>query len=166
MIGADFDVLTPLAKLHRISRQIEDMDTFKTRPGLWIDRNSLGRMVQAGDPSGVRIYGLCLTSAEPHSYDYDGITSYIANDTRVGRITTLEQPGIRSLFGPAYFVRPPIIGDLVYVIDNDATGETNGIMTATPPTTGETAIAVGKCTSIDGDSYEIMTIEQREVVGT
>jgi hypothetical protein len=81
------DILSPLAKATRVSRSIYDPATFVAVPGVWGRIRSDGsiELVPAGsEPS---VPKLIINSASQNIYE--------SQDVEVGRITTLESPGIR-----------------------------------------------------------------------
>lgn len=81
------DILTPLAKLTRVSRSIYDMSTFVAKPGIWGKIQSDGSIDLVA--AGVRptVAKLIINSASSNIYE--------SQDVEVGRIATLESPGAR-----------------------------------------------------------------------
>ena len=164
MIKKDFDILTPLAKLHRISRKIANMVDFEVSPGYWVDRNDVGDLLTIKDTTtSVRYPALCLSSAsKSESFMYDGLAAYESHDTKLGRITVIEEPGVRCHFGTSYFKNIPGVGDKITVIYGDPIKENNGKMNLLPATAGEYWV-IGKCTAKDGGMIEITTTEPEKV---
>jgi hypothetical protein len=81
------DILSPLTKVTRVSRSIYDQTTFVAVPGVW------GRLRPDGTIDLVRTHHdptnpkLIINSASANKYE--------SEDIKVGRIATLESPGIR-----------------------------------------------------------------------
>ena len=79
------DVFTPLSKLHRPARRVNDVSTFTANPGVWA--------YLASD----KLYNITSTStnqAQPQVLKpilgYASTSQYESNDIQVGRIATLE----------------------------------------------------------------------------
>lgn len=112
-----FEILTPLAKLHRVSRQIEDVSAFVAHPGLWgaLNANGTIKNVPEGTPSIVTklIVGNC--SSDPYeSHDVKGS----------GRISTIEDVGFRFSCDSDCYTGEPDFGDFLAVSDQaDALGK-------------------------------------------
>jgi len=105
-----FEILTPLEKLTRVSRQIEDVSAFVAHPGLWGALNPDGTIknVPGAAPSLVTklIYGDC--SADPYeSHDVKGS----------GRISTIESVGFRFSCDSECYTGEPDFGDFLAVSD-------------------------------------------------
>jgi hypothetical protein len=168
MISKSFDILTPLAKIHRISRKIADMDEFNISPGYWVDRDGMGDIVNfKSTTTTVTLPALCLSAySSSDSFFYDGLSAYTSHDTKLGRITVIEESGIRCHFGLEYFIGAiPNVGQKLAVLYGDSINiENNGKMKVIDPTVPGTYMAVAKCTSKDGDLIEITTMEPTEIV--
>jgi len=80
------EILTPLSKLTRVSRQI-DPATFVAVPGIWAVVGSDGGLTNVADGVKSKINKLVISSASSNKYE--------SNDVEVGRIATLETPGTR-----------------------------------------------------------------------
>lgn len=131
MLSTDFEVLTPLSKTHRISRQIADVDTFEATPGTWVELNDKGQVVVATGTAGA-VVELCLSRAIPASSD---LYNYEANDTKVGRVSTIADPGVRVLVGKGLITGAVATGANLKVVaegkwEVDVAG-TAGVVTAT-----------------------------------
>lgn len=80
------EILTPFSKFTRVSRKV-DPDNFTAVPGLWgvIDSDGGIENVTTGTPPiGAR---MIISSASSNKYE--------SHDIEVGRITTVETPGVR-----------------------------------------------------------------------
>lgn len=109
------DILTPLSKADRVSRQI-DPATFVARPGIWAVLNNDGSLsnVVANTPAPVN--KLVIGSRTGNKYE--------SNDTMVGRITTMESIGIRIRLSYGLYVGVITVGDrLVVSTDADCLGK-------------------------------------------
>jgi hypothetical protein len=82
-----FEILTPLIKGTRVSRKI-DSSNFTAVPGIWGSISS-GELVNIATGVPALVNKLVISTAS--SNDYEG------HDIEVGRITTLETPGIRCV---------------------------------------------------------------------
>ena len=83
------EILTPLVKLHRVSRSV-DPSTFTAVPGIWgvlLPDGSLRNVVDDEVPSVLN--KLVVNSASNNKYE--------SNDVEVGRVTTIEDVGTRVL---------------------------------------------------------------------
>jgi hypothetical protein len=96
------NILTPLAKLTRVSRKI-DPATFVAAPGIWAAVASDASI--ANQVNGVlsKVNKLVISSASSSVYE--------SNDVEVGRIATLESPGARCTVDSAGFAGTPAAGD-------------------------------------------------------
>jgi len=168
MISKSFDILTPLAKIHRISRKISDMDEFNISPGYWVDKDAFtGDIIEIKDSTtSLNLPALCLSAySSSDSFFYDGLSAYTSHDTKLGRITVVEEPGIRCHFGLDYFIGIiPNVGQKLTIVYGDTINlENNGKMKVLPSDPGTYTI-IGRCTSKDGDLIEVSTLEPYEVV--
>jgi len=107
-----FDVLTPMSDFHRVSRKIKDIDTFEIAKGMWAKQTNEGLVALDDAASGLSV--LCLNDSQKAD---DATSKYEANDTKVGNITAIQQPGLRVVAGASFFVAP----DVVVGLDNDVT---------------------------------------------
>ena len=80
------EILTPLNKLERVSRQI-DPATFIAAPGIWGQVQSDGSLINVLNTVKAKINKLVIGSASGNVYE--------SHDVEVGRITTLETIGAR-----------------------------------------------------------------------
>jgi hypothetical protein len=166
MISKNFDILTPLYKIHRVSRKIAELEEFDINPGYWVDKNGVGDIINITDATtSLTSPALCLSSAtKGDAFYYDGLAAYESHDTKLGRITVIEEPGVRASFGSDYFIGTlPSVGDKISIVMGDATLENNGKMQVVPSTTG-TYLAVAKCTAIVCYFIEFTTIDALEIV--
>jgi hypothetical protein len=105
-----FEILTPLAKLHRISRQV-DPSTFSAYPGIWGKLNADGTLSNVTEPSAITKLIVGKLSSNPYeSHDVRGS----------GRITTIEDLGFRFTCDHDCFTGDPSVGDFLAVSDKDA----------------------------------------------
>lgn len=89
------EILTPMSKLTRVSRRI-DAANFLAVPGIWAKVNSTGGLdnIATGVPAlGTRIV---ISNASSNVYE--------SHDIEVGRITTVETPGVRCKVDTAGYV--------------------------------------------------------------
>lgn len=80
------EILTPLTKLERVSRQI-DPATFVATPGIWGQVQSDGSLINVLNTVKAKVNKLVIGSASDNVYE--------SHDVEVGRITTLESIGCR-----------------------------------------------------------------------
>ena len=175
MLSKSFDVLTPLSKLHRISRSILNRTNFTSEPGLWIAlaNNGVqgyvdGAVVEVGNADASTVYELCLNYSQPADViNATGIGAYESNDTKVGRITTISESGVRLYVGDGLINPDTSIGGLAIgdklVVSADGDSHDGKIRKATAP--GD-YVAVVKVTGIDGNSIEVQTIEPATITVT
>jgi len=157
MLNDNFDVLTPLSKVHRVSRRIADPETFTAEPGVFLALTSTGEVENVKDTS--KVIEICISSSR--AYDYTnptGLAVYEANDTKVGSITTIPEVGTRFTIGDDYFASTSGAG----------VGEVISVSTATG-TEGELnvgaaseSITVAKITGMNptASQFEITLTEQ------
>ena len=80
------EILTPLAKLERVSRQI-DPTVFVATPGIWAQVQADGSLLNVANTVKAKVNKLVIGSASLNVYE--------SHDVEVGRITTLETIGAR-----------------------------------------------------------------------
>jgi len=80
------EILTPLTKVERVSRQI-DPSTFVAEPGIWAQVQSDGSIIDVAEGVNAKINKLVIGSASQNPYE--------SHDIEVGRITTMESFGVR-----------------------------------------------------------------------
>ena len=77
------DVKTPLSKVHRAVRRINDLSTFAAKPGSWGSINTAGCIVKiAATATQPKVLKLIMGNASTNIYE--------SNDVKVGSISTLE----------------------------------------------------------------------------
>ena len=167
MLSTEFEILTPLSKLHRISRQISDRDTFAIEPGMWVKLDAEGRVANyvldngTGNGSAVPVapkkedvVELCINSAVSGA-----LSVYEGNDTKVGNITTILEPGVRVAIGAGLLLGTLVVGDKVAInaaqdLDVNASNVVGSWKKADTNT-----MVVGIVTGVKGDMTEIRLIE-------
>ena len=179
MLSKSFDVLTPLSKLHRISRSIYDKESFEAMPGIWValvdksvttPRYVEGGVVNTSHSNATSVYELCLNFAKPSTLIGDtGIGAYEANDTKVGRITTLSEPGVRLYVGDGLIAEGSTasltIGQKLHIYSDamysSGDADKNGMLTGVAPdaTGTHSTVKVVKVTGDAPDHVEVQTIE-------
>lgn len=106
------EILTPLSKVHRVSRKI-DPSNFVANPGLWADLQTDGTLENMTTSTPSVNCKMVITSASDNVYE--------SHDVEVGRISTLETPeGIRCRVdeeGYVDSVNVAIGGDLMVSVD-------------------------------------------------
>lgn len=149
MLSNDFEVLTPLDKTHRVSRQIADTETFTVEPGQWVLLDAAGRVatVVGEDLSAASVVELAINHAVAGNNE---LSNYEGNDTKVGRIATILEPGIRVAVGSGLFTGTATMGLPVYV------DTTTGGFTVDAAT--DDFILIGKVTGV-GDLVEVRLVE-------
>jgi hypothetical protein len=150
MLSKNFEILTPLSKLHRISRQIHDTDTFAVEAGMFVGLDTTGRLVNLSGVITAGTVELCISNAiagKVGGVD-NPLASYEGNDTKIGSATTIAEPGIRVAVGDALVTGTPSIGDAAFVAEDGAGFDTNATV----------GIKVGVVTGV-GSLTEIRLIE-------
>jgi hypothetical protein len=104
-----FEILTPLAILHRESRPI-DPTTFLATPGLWGVIGSDGTLTNVVAGTKAKINKLIVGARSSSQYE--------SHDTAVGRISTIENVGFRVQCDTAGYVGDVHQGDFLAVCDN------------------------------------------------
>jgi hypothetical protein len=176
MLSKNFDVLTPLSKLHRISRTILNRGSFTTEPGIWVALASAtapkyveGSVVEVGNSDATKVYELSMNySAPADDINPTGVGAYESNDAKVGRITTLSEPGVRLIMGDglltaATSIAGLSIGDKLVV---SALGDDDDGKLMPVPTAAGDYVQVVKVTGISGTTIEVQTIEPLVVTVT
>jgi hypothetical protein len=104
------EILTPLVKLHRVSRSV-DPSVFVAKPGIWGELNPDGSLKNVVTDEPAKINKLVVNSASENVYE--------SNDVEVGRVTTIEDFGVRCLVDGEGFTGTPNstinVGDLLAV---------------------------------------------------
>jgi len=100
------EILTPLVKLHRVSRSV-DPSVFVAKPGIWGELNPDGSLKNVVTDTPAKINKLVVNSASENVYE--------SNDVEVGRVTTIEDFGVRALVDGEGFTGEPAVGDLLAV---------------------------------------------------
>lgn len=100
------EILTPLVKLHRVSRSV-DPSTFVAKPGIWGELQVDGSLKNVVTATPAKINKLVVNSASENVYE--------SNDVEVGRVTTIEDFGVRCLVDGEGFTGDPAVGDLLAV---------------------------------------------------
>jgi len=80
------EVLTPLSKVHRVSRQV-DPDDFVAVPGIWAKLASDGSVENITTDAPALSCKMVINSASDNKYE--------SHDITIGRISTIEEPGVR-----------------------------------------------------------------------
>jgi hypothetical protein len=88
------EILTPIVKLHRVSRSV-DPTTFEAAPGIWGVLMGDGSLVNVTTDTPSKLNKLVVNSASSNKYE--------SNDVEVGRLTTIEDIGVRVLVDDAGF---------------------------------------------------------------
>ena len=153
---SDFKVLTPLSKIDRVSRQC-DPTTIRALPGQW------GQIFTDGS-----VVNLALQSQGNKNHILFGSRSstnrYEANDTKVGRITTLESMGMRYTVGPVGYDGPIDLGDFCVVSTNSVSIGKLVSVNHTPETGGYEIVA--RAEQIDGDKITFRTVNPEDITLT
>ena len=100
------EILTHFKKLERVSREI-DARTFVASPGIWAKLNSDGSLSNVVINTPAKINKLVIGHSTGNKYEN--------NDTVVGRITTIENFGIRCRASYQLYVGVINIGDRLAV---------------------------------------------------
>lgn len=143
------EILTPLDKLHRVSRKI-DKDTFVAVPGIWAEVKADGTLDNiTTDTPGV-VTKLVMNSASDNIYE--------SHDVEVGRITTVEDIGFRYQVDGEGYVGTAAFGEL-YAVSDKATAEGKLFDVAEKPTSeaGDYEI-VARCEEVSGANRIFRTL--------
>jgi hypothetical protein len=100
------ELLTPMQKLERVSRQI-DPATFVAAPGIWGQVQADGSLLNVLNTVKSAINKLVIGSASSDKYE--------SHDVEVGRITTLETIGARVKVDSAGYAGTIVQGDFLIV---------------------------------------------------
>ena len=104
------EVLTPLRLVHRVSRKITP-SSFVASPGIWAEVDANGGLVNITTDTPATITKLVLGNASSNIYE--------SHDVTVGRITSMEDHGIRVKVDTDGYTGSPIQGALLAVSDQD-----------------------------------------------
>ena len=105
------ELLTPMQKLERVSRQI-DPATFVATPGIWAQVQSDGSLINVLNTVKAKVNKLVIGSASANVYE--------SHDVEVGRITTLESIGCRVKVGTEGYAGTIAQGDFLLVSSDTA----------------------------------------------
>jgi hypothetical protein len=109
-IGAVIDfgmqILTPMSKLDRVSRQI-DPANFIIAPGMWAKLNNDGSLSNVVANTPAKINKMVINSRTASKYE--------SHDTAAGRITTMESIGTRVKLSYGLYVGVITMGDRLAV---------------------------------------------------
>jgi len=100
------EILTPLTKVERVSRQI-DSATFVAAPGIWAQIQEDGSLLNVVETTNALINKLVIGSASLNQYE--------SHDIEVGRITTMESFGVRCKVDSEGFTGTPTQGEFLIV---------------------------------------------------
>ena len=139
------EILTPLSKATRVSRKV-DPENFISVPGLWGVLDATGGIVNVttDDPQpGTR---LVISNSNQNQYE--------AHDIEVGRITTLETPGIRCRVDVAGYVDS---GDVAVGLDLVVSCESGD--------EGKLAVAISDGVDVAAGDYDVVArVEEFDAV--
>jgi len=160
MLSESFDILTPLVKVHRISRPIYDMETFTVIPGQWIGlvpastiEGAVDSLSTLTDP---KIAELCISHAVKPGAP---ASAYEGNDTKVGRISTISEPGVRAVFG-VDLLHEQATTD--YSIGGDVYAGTDGLLVSSA-NAGAGDIKVGYAESVSAGAHIVIKTTEQSV---
>jgi hypothetical protein len=105
------ELLTPMQKLERVSRQI-DPTTFVAAPGIWAQVEADGSLLNVANTVKAKVNKLVIGSASLDKYE--------SNDVEVGRITSLETIGCRVKVDGAGYAGTIAQGDFLIVSSDTA----------------------------------------------
>ena len=140
-------ILTPLSKLHRISRKI-DKSNFEAVPGIWGTLDAAAELANITTDLPSVNCELVINSASLNQYE--------SHDIEVGRISTINEPGVRCSVDEEGYVDSVnvVIGvDLVVAVDAGDEGKLSTVADITK--TGDYAI-VARCIAMDATN-NVMT---------
>jgi len=100
------EILTPLSKVHRVSRVI-DPANFVAEPGVWGEVQGDGSLANVQTTTPTQLNKLVITSASDNIYE--------SHDVEVGRISTIEDHGIRCKVDSVGYHGTISQGDDLYV---------------------------------------------------
>ena len=120
------EILTPLQKLERVSRQI-DPTVFVATPGIWAQVQSDGSLLNVVNTVKAKVNKLVIGSASLNVYE--------SNDVEVGRITTLESIGARVKVDNVGYAGTIAQGDFL-LVSSDAASLGKLITLATASSSG------------------------------
>jgi len=134
------EVLTLLNKVERVSR-LFDLDTFTGVPGLWVEVNSDSSIKNIVTDTPAKINKMLFNGVSDNMYE--------SNDTKAGRVTTIESHGVRCKVDSAGFDGPVALGDDLVVSTADGT-EGKLVSVAETAETG-TYEVVARCEEVNTD---------------
>lgn len=105
------EILTPLNKLERVSRQI-DPATFVAAPGIWAQVQADGSLLNVLNTVKAKINKLVIGSASSNQYE--------SHDVEVGRVATLESIGCRVKVSNTGYAGTIAQGDFLLVSSDTA----------------------------------------------
>ena len=106
------EILTPMQKLERVSRQI-DPATFVATPGIWGQVQADGSLLNVLNTVKAKVNKLVIGSASDDKYE--------SHDVEVGRIATLESVGARvKCDGEGAVLASISLGDFLIVSSDTA----------------------------------------------
>lgn len=127
------EILTPLSKTHRVSRKIDTANVVAV-PGIWGELAADGSLanIDGGTTDKAAIFKLIIGNASSNIYE--------SHDVEVGRISTIEDTGIRVVADTEGYAGSPSQGDdLTVSVAADATA--GKLITATG-TAAERVVAI------------------------
>lgn len=152
------DILTPLAKLTRVSRKV-DPSTFNAVPGIWAVVGADGSLTNVATGVDSKILKLVINSASDSIYE--------SNDIEVGRIATLESPGARcKVDGNGYTGTIAAGDDLAVSSISDSEGKLISFTALAVTYSGTTFTVVARAEQIDATAGTIIfeTVSPRDRV--
>ena len=121
------ELLTPMQKLERVSRQIATDNSFIATPGIWAQVQADGSLLNVLNTVKAKVNKLVIGSASANVYE--------SHDVEVGRITTLESLGCRVKVGTEGYAGTIAQGDFL-IVSSDTAHLGKLITVATATSTG------------------------------
>ncbi len=168
MLSENIDILTPLSKVHRVSRPILDRTNFTVEAGQWVALAAKtapnyvsGAVVKASAGTSAKVYELVLNGSRASNIvGATGLGAYESSDTKVGRITTLMEPGVRVTCGLDLLTVTATasinVGDNLTV---SVAASTAGLLSPIPTDAGDYE-AVAVVTGVTGTEIEYRMVPQ------
>jgi hypothetical protein len=141
------EILTPLVKLHRVSRAV-DPSTFVAAPGIWAALNSDGTLQNITTDTPPTLSKLVVNSASSNPYE--------SNDVESGRVTTIEDIGVRVLVDTEGYTGTPTVGGLLAVSDKAGYEGKLFLYTEHPHSEAGSYEIVARCEEVDAVNSTIV----------
>jgi len=134
------EVLTLLNKVERVSR-LFDLDTFAGVPGLWVEMNADSSIKNVVANTPAKINKMLFNGVSDNAYE--------SNDTKAGRVTTIESYGVRCKVDSAGYDGTVNLGDDLVV--STADGSEGKLVSVAETSETGTYEVVARCEEVNTD---------------